>query len=273
MDRKWEVDEANAVTAHFGAFGKKVIAVNGKEAYNSRKMTRKGEIDFALPDGRGAVLSIKPEFVGRPTIHLRVAGKLVVETPKKPITCGSCGAVAKPYDGFCAKCGKPLPTAEDYELRGNVTAATSAIKALAILFVLGGLLMFAVTRSQNDAALVKLSAMQDEATYPTPIQGRSYTVGELRKQIEWEPWGVLIVNLILAAIMLALALWARRSPLPAVLIATATYLVLIVGNAIGDPRTLAQGWIIKIIVIAFLIKGIKAALALRSARALRTARA
>ncbi len=273
MDRKWEVDEANTVTAHFGAFGKKVISVNGSEAYNSRKMSRKGEIDFSLPDGRGAVLAVKPEFIGRPTIHLRVAGNLVVETPKKPITCGSCGAVAKPYDRFCAKCGKPMPTAEDYELRGHVTAATSAIKALAVLFLLGGLLMFALTKTQNDAALVRLSGMQDEATYPAQIQGRTYTVGELRKEIEWEPWGVLSVNLVLAAIMFALALWARRSPLPAVLIATATYLVLIVANAIGDPRTLGQGWIIKLIVIAFLFKGIKAALALRTARTLRTARA
>jgi len=267
VDRKWELDEASTVTLRIGAFGKKVIAVNGKEVYSSRKMTRKNELDLALPDGRAATFSFTPQFIGRPTVHLRVAGNLIVETPKKPITCASCGAVAKPYDRFCAKCGKPMPTAEDYELRGNVTAATSAIKALAVLFVLGGLLMFAVTKSQNDAALVKLSAMQDEATYPRPIEGRTYTVGELRKQIEWEPWGVLIVNLILAAIMVALALWARRAPLPAVLIATATYLVLIVGAAIGDPRTLAQGWIIKLIVIAFLVKGIKAALALRTARA------
>src|SRR5258708_6963389 len=127
VDRKWEVDEANTVTAHFGAFGKKVISVNGSEAYNSRKMSRKGEIDFSLPDGRGAVLAVKPEFIGRPTIHLRVAGNLVVETPKKQITCGSCGEVAKPYDRFCAKCGKPMPTAEDSDRRAHTTATTSAI--------------------------------------------------------------------------------------------------------------------------------------------------
>ena len=48
MDPKWEVDEANTVTAHFGAFGKKVISVNGSEVYNSRKFTRNGEIDFSL---------------------------------------------------------------------------------------------------------------------------------------------------------------------------------------------------------------------------------
>jgi len=73
--------------------------------------------------------------------------------------------------------------------------------------------------------------------------------------------------MILATMMIGLAIWARRSPLPAVLIATATYLVVIVASGIADPRSLAQGWIIKLIVIAFLVKGIKAALALRDARA------
>ena len=78
---------------------------------------------------------------------------------------------------------------------------------------------------------------------------------------------MLIVNLIIAAIMLALALWGRRSPLPAVLIATATYAVVIAYAAIGDPATLGQGLLMKIIIIAFLIRGIKAALALRTAGA------
>jgi hypothetical protein len=109
--------------------------------------------------------------------------------------------------------------------------------------------------------------MEADAVFPTPIEGRSYTVGELRKQLEWAPWGVLIVNLIIAAIMLVLSLWARRAPLPAVLVAAATYAVVIVGSAIMDPTTLAQGWILKLIIIAFLYRGIKAALALRIARA------
>ena len=89
----------------------------------------------------------------------------------------------------------------------------------------------------------------------------------MRKELAWEPWSILWINMILATMMIGLAIWARRSPLPAVLIATATYLVVIVASGIADPRSLGQGWIIKLIVIAFLVKGIKAALALRDARA------
>jgi hypothetical protein len=43
--------------------------------------------------------------------------------------------------------------------------------------------------------------------------------------------------------------------------------VVITASAISDPATLGQGALMKIIIIAFLIKGIKAALALRTASA------
>jgi hypothetical protein len=267
VDKKWEVDEANTVTAHFGTFGKKIVTVNGAEVHNSRKMGPKGEIPFALPDGRAAALSLRKQFIGAPGIDLKVDGNLVVETGKKPIKCAACDTVAKPYDRFCGKCGKPMPSAEDYANQKNVKAATGAIKILAVLFVIAGIAFFFITKGAADAGLAKLEGMDPAAMYPTPIDGQEYTVGELRKQLAWEPWGVLIVNLIIAAIMVGLSLWARRSPLPAVLIATATYAVVIAFAAINDPATLSQGLLMKIIIIAFLVKGIKAALALRTASA------
>lgn len=267
MEKTWEVDDANTVKARFGAFGKKVVTVSGREVYNSRKLGPKGEIPFSLPDGRTAAISMKSSFIGSPAIELRVGGNLMVETGKKPIKCASCGTVAKPYDRFCASCGKAMPTAEDHLNQKHVKDATGAIKVLAVLFVIFGVVMFFVAKGQADPVLAKLQAMDPGTMFPTPIEGRTYTVGELQKQLAWEPWGVLIVNLILATAMGVLSLWARRSPLPAVIIAAATYVVVIVANAIVDPATIGQGWIVKIIVIAFLFKGIKAALALRTANA------
>jgi hypothetical protein len=267
VDKKWEVDDATTVNAHFGFFGKKSVSINGKAAYISRKMTSKREIAFAMPDGRSGAVSIKPQFIGAPEIALRVGGQLVAETTKDPIKCPACNAAAKPYDRFCGKCGKPMPSAEDVALRKNVKQATGAIKILAALFVVSGIAFFFITKGQADAFLPQLEGMDPAATYPKAIGGRMYTVEELRRELTWEPWGVLIVNLILAVTMVALALWAKRAPLAAVLVATATYIVVIVAGGIMDPASLAQGWIIKLVIIAFLIKGIKAALALRSARA------
>ena len=99
------------------------------------------------------------------------------------------------------------------------------------------------------------------------MNGVTYTAAALRDRIEWESWSVLLVNLLLAAIMAGLALWGRRSPLPAVLVATATYSVVIVTGAILDPTTIGQDMYLKIIMIMFLVRGIKGALASRTANA------
>jgi putative Ca2+/H+ antiporter (TMEM165/GDT1 family) len=259
MVRTWEIDDATIVTAKVGAFGKKTISVNGQEVHSSRDKT----VAFALPGGRQGALSLKSNFIGAPDVDLTVNGKLAVETEKKnPIACPACKTAAKPYDQFCGKCGHAMPTAENYRAQKYVKQATGAIKVLAVLFLIFGVLMFFVIQTQADAALAKLQNMDPSETWQA--EGRTWNVGELRKQLEWEPWGVLIVNLILAAIMTLLALWGRRSPLPAVLIATATYVVVIVVNGIMEPSTLTQGLIVKIIIIAFLFRGIKAALAVRA---------
>ena len=265
MEKTWEIDDANTIKARFGAFGRKVVTLNGNEVYDSRKAGRKAGIAFALPDGRRAAISVKGQLVGGPEIDLRVDGGLVVETPKSPIQCAACGAAAKPYDRFCGKCGEAMPSAEDYRAKKYVGHATGAIKWLAFLFLVFGVAMYFVTKGQADAALLKLQGAEPSATYT--VGDETLGVEELRARLEWEPMGVLAVNLILAAIMAVLAWWGRRSPLPAVLVAAAVYVVVIVFNAIADPATLGQGLIVKIIIIAFLAKGIKAALALRAANA------
>jgi MFS superfamily sulfate permease-like transporter len=73
--------------------------------------------------------------------------------------------------------------------------------------------------------------------FPNPINGVTYTVSALRDKILWEPWGVLIVNIILAVVMTGLAVCGKRAPLAAALIAAATYIVVIVTNA-----ACGRGW-------------------------------
>lgn len=267
MDKTWEVDDANTVVAHFGAFGGKKVEVNGKEAFNSRKLGPKGTIPFSLPDGRAAVISVQRQFVGAPDIDLKVGDNLVVETGKAPIKCAACGTIAKPYDRFCGKCGQAMPSAEDYRNKKLLKSATQAITILAVIFLLFGVLMYFATKGQSDSVLAQIQGMNPDEPFPKQINGKTYSVGQLRKELIWEPRGVLLVNLILALVMGALSIWARRSPLPAVIIATATYVVVIVYGAIVDPASIGQGWILKIIIISFLIRGIKAALALRAANA------
>jgi hypothetical protein len=267
MKLRWDVDDTNVVAATIGGFGKNTISVNERVLPSKLSLRKKNELSFQLSDGRQATISIKPQFATRPIIELRVDGKLMVETGKNPIICSNCGTTVKPNDQFCGSCGQAMPPAEDYVNKRYVKEATGAIKGLAILFTIVGILMYFVTKSQSANFLVKLDGMNPEETYPVAINGVKYTVAALRSQLTWEPWGVLIVNLILAAVMTVLAFWGRRAPLAAVLVATATYSVLIVTNAIIDPKTIGQGIWVKIFIIVLLVRGIKAALALRTANA------
>ena len=267
LERTWEVDDSNTVKLRIGVFGKKTLTVNGKEVFGGRKLPRKNEIPFRMPDGRPAIVNIKPEFMGA-AIDVWVSGRQLIDTPKKPFKCAACGTQAKPYDRFCGKCGQAMPTAEDRQNEKKVKEAVNAVRVLAALFFVSGLLVWFATKTQADGAIAKLGleAMDPSAVLPQEINGRRWTAGELLKELQWEPTGMLLINMILCVAMLALSFWAKRAPLPAVLAATATYAVVLVTNAIADPRTLGQGVIFKIIIIAFLIKGIRAALALRAAQ-------
>jgi hypothetical protein len=267
MIRKWNVDDRTLIEARIRVFGKTVLAVNGRPVQGKLTTRKKSQLDFSLPDGRHASMSIKPRFGTTPELSLSVDGRLMVETGKKPIKCDACGVIVKPNDRFCGSCGHEMPTAETYVHRDSLKKATGAITWLAVLFVVSGLLMFYLSSQQAEKALTNLAGMDAAATYPQLIDGHSYTVGELRKQIVWEPRGTLIVNFILAGVMTGLAIWGRRSPLPAILIATATYVVVTVTNGILSPATVGQGIYVKIFVIALLVRGIKAALALRTADA------
>ena len=267
MHRKWNVDDATVVAARVGGFGRTVVTVNGRELPGSISARKKGELRFALADGRQARFSVQPQFASRPELWLRVDDQLMVETGQTVITCDACGTTVKPNERFCGHCGHAMPTAETYMHRRNVKKAAGAITTLAVLFLLSGLVLFFTGQARAQIALGKLQGMAASATYPTLVNGKHYTVAELRGRITWEPRGMLLANLVLAAVMAGLAFWSRRSPLPAVLIAAATYAVVVVTNALAAPQTLAQGLFLKIVVVALLTRGIKAALALRAANA------
>jgi hypothetical protein len=267
MKLRWDVDDNTLVEAKLGSFGRSKLTVNGKGIPGKLSLRKKNEIRFAMSDGRLSTVSVKPQFGTQPIVELRVDDRLMVETGKEPIKCSSCKAVVNPNDLYCEACGKSLPPPETYSRLKHVKQATGAITTLSVLFFIFGILMFFVTKSQDAALLAKLDGMDPAANFPKAINGVTYTVAALRERVVYEPWGALIVNFILAAIMGGLAFWGKRSPLPAVLVATATYLVVNVTNAILDPMTIGQGIYLKIFIIVFLVRGIKAALALRTENA------
>lgn len=263
---KWDVDENTVVEARLGFWGSKRILVNGTEVHRQRKLGATMTALFSLPDGRAAVVTAQKRFIGQPLIELTVDGGPVAMTGPKPLHCASCKATARTFDKFCPACGKAMPSASSRQHGLEVGSATSTIKWLAVLYLVFGAIMYYVVQAQVAGSLQQLSGMAPEEVL-APIDGVTYNAGQLRSLLEQEPRNVLIVNWILAAVMGGLAFWSRRAPLAAVIIALATFIVVNVGNALVNPATLAQGWILKLIVVVMLSRGISAALALRTAQA------
>jgi hypothetical protein len=185
-----------------------------------------------------------------------------------------CGKPVHGGDDFCEACGAKVTPDLKAALRDRLEASHSGyaeykkkmlsaqgtIGALAILFVIGGVVFFFITRSQVDTALVQLASASDAQPLNEAV-GSASTVGELRAVLANQPYQVLGLNLFLAAVMAGLWMWSKRTLLPAIITALAIYVAVQIASAMYDPATLAQGLIMKILVIVALVKGVQSALA------------
>lgn len=192
------------------------------------------------------------------------------------VPCATCGKAVRGGDEFCESCGAKVGEELKGALRERLEAshtgfkkhreqlrsAQSTIGILSILFVLGGVVLFFVTKGKVDDALSKLSTASDAAPLVETVAGAA-TVGELRAALQREPWQVLGLNLFLAVVMLVLWFWSRRAALPAIITALGIYVTVIIASALAGPTTLAQGVFIKIVVVAALAKGVQSTLAAR----------
>jgi hypothetical protein len=194
------------------------------------------------------------------------------------LPCDVCAAQISLGDQFCPGCGRAV-TDQDravlqvrlegadfqaYQRGTNVRKASRWIGVLAVVYAVSGTMSFAMQKIKAAEALEHLSKFEDDDQLK-PIDGKSYTAGELRREVEREPYVGLVSNLILCLSMAGLWWWARRAPLPAIACAFAMFLVVIIANAVVSPASLFAGIIVKIAAIAVLSKGLKSALAARAA--------
>jgi hypothetical protein len=254
---EWRVDAGTQIVLRNPPLMKRKVELNGQLVDGEWSSKR---FAFALPDGRSATITLKADTLSR-TTELSIDGKLIPDLRYVPkdLRCPACKAEIQLLDEFCAKCGHALGTPARFLHRHSVQGATSAIWVLAALFAIFGAVMFFAMRDDAQTAMDNLSQFEADEILQ-PIDGVTYTAGELRARIMWEHRGILVVNLILAAIMVVLAWWSKQRALPAILIATAIFVVVQVAGAIVDPKTLMQGIVMKAIVIAVLVKGIKGAI-------------
>lgn len=193
------------------------------------------------------------------------------------IPCPACRGEIRATDEFCEGCGATVTADQKRSIRDRleacggdgaeqmklVRAAQQTIMMLAVLFVFGGLVMFVLSKVQAMEALDKLRDLRPERMLSQPIDGKLLSVREARELIENEPIKVLGVNLFLAAVMAGLWAWGKKATLAAILVALAVFVAVHVGSALVNPLTLLQGVLVKIIAVVLLIRGIRAALAVR----------
>jgi hypothetical protein len=258
---EWRVDSGTHIVLRNSLLSRRKIELNGQPVDSE---WRSKAFSFNLADGRPAEIRLKADSFSR-TTELAVEGKIIPDTRYVPenLHCPACKADIQLLDEFCAKCGNSLGAPDRFLYNRSVEGATSAIRLLAALFAIFGVIMFFIARGPTQQALTNLEQFADHEILQ-PINGHTYTAGELKTRVIWEHRGALIVNLLLSVIMLVLAWWSKWKPLSAILIATAIYAAVQVVGAIVDPMTIMQGIILKIIIIGVLVKGIKGALAARS---------
>jgi len=139
---------------------------------------------------------------------------------------------------------------------------------------LGDDLIPAVPQSAGEAARKVLSFENDKARMlhsgTVRLAGSSLlavgvlsAIGQLIDFVMGCSKEALVGGLIFAAFYVGLWHWSKRRPLKATAIGLGVYVALAVGNLIIDPAILLRGLVFRILVVALLIRGVRAGLLLR----------
>lgn len=205
------------------------------------------------------------------------------------VRCPGCQAEVAAGERFCTVCGadgtaprvfSSVPPAgpgpsELYALhdpaRGErakkIGAARKWLFALSVLTLLAGIAMYFVGKQKVEEEIA--TAQQQTAEIAPEERDRlmkqevGMTFQEAIDHDRGQVTMLLVINLGLAALYFALALWSRRNPLTASVVALLLFLTVTIASGVIEPKSLAQGAIVKIFVILALSKAITAASAER----------
>lgn len=248
-----------------------------------------------LPDG-SAGKKIKCSDCGAisPILELDDGGLGLQQpgTDDAELRCAECDAPLRGDAAFCVACGAAIAG----ETRGELADAASdaraerarartrarggraqransnkmkkaavAILIVSILFFIGGTFFGLKAWSDAQEPLEQLSANFEPSEEIVLDDGEVVTASELGSMIRGEVAMIFVLLYGLAAIMLGLFFWARKSPLPATISALSVYVVVLAIDAAFDPTTIYRGIILKVIIIAMMFGGISAALKERAA--------
>lgn len=171
------------------------------------------------------------------------------------LRCLQCGEPTSPTDRFCVACGAYQAPAEPSPPRAARTAslAFKVLVGLAIYGVVGGVIAFAVIHHRQEPLVEAAASPVDDAL--TTVQKRRIIEENERRQWFFRKRALLVlgVNVLVGLLMLGLAFWSKRAPLPALFVASATYLVVTVVSILQNPAAAPLAWIERVVVVAILV--------------------
>ena len=163
------------------------------------------------------------------------------------VTCPHCGVLNANAGSFCESCGKALPavfTSGPRVVSGTAIAGTAVGQRLQ-----SGELQKSARRSAG--ALLAVAILQMLAGFlimnllPKNFEQKTLVLGML--------FGIGVV-------FFGLAGWALKQPLPAAIVGLALYITLWLVDIVADPTAIARGILLKLIIIAVLVRAIQAGL-------------
>lgn len=163
----------------------------------------------------------------------------LIQTPAEATHCSLCSAPLAADQNFCVNCGYPEKGTESEKAKFHADRVQNQRKQQFAKKELktGRIILLVIAGLSFLSGLFYFFAMDDSAS--------------------------LIASGILSIVYLALAYWSQQKPLIAMVLGLLVYLTTIVINGIVEPETIHRGIIMKVIIIAFLGKGINSALQLR----------
>jgi hypothetical protein len=167
------------------------------------------------------------------------------------MNCPHCGVTHSTESAYCTSCGKALP--------GSTPGGPRVINNLDELQTAPGrALQGAELRKELKKASGALLAV---ALLQTFFGGLLFVIGPLAvgsKQAGTLPPIVFVSVFGIAAIFFGLYIWARKKPFPAAIVGLVVFLTVHLLDALADPKALARGIIVKIIIVLVLARAVSA---------------
>jgi hypothetical protein len=185
--------------------------------------------------------------------------------------CPKCGGAVSAGEAFCAGCGYALESkpgdlrkiAQKIEIKqakqtyqGKIRSGRRTIMACAVLFTLGTVAIWFMFRQALEKQDQEIAGAKGNPKYD-----QEKVLEAERKLAGAHGTATLVTagNALLALGFYGLWWWAKTRPLPATLSALILFIAVQALNIVLDPASLAQGILIKVLILVALVGAVNAA--------------